>query len=663
MQNRFGIKDFVLMVLVLAVGLSVWLGMVKSNREWDKLGQLNTKVGDLERQLSRIDQDRLARLDSKITALDAKVDGKLVAAGSNTSVPAAPSQSGTASAGDGWAKQGADGKVIGTIERQGPRIFATDPADQPGFTPGGNFTEIFEVRTAKLTPYIQSDVYGRRVIDLVVEVMADYDPKTLKPRGILADAWQMDPEGKWMRIKLRDEARFSDGVPVTAEDVRYSFHDFVMNPEIEAQRSRSVLGDQIDKVIPLSEKTLEITFKQVLFNNLDSGLGLYVLPKHFYSKLSPAEINKGTGLLMGSGPFKLATLDVENQWTPGQTIELVRSEQYWATDLRPALDSVRFRDISDELARLTAYKNGEGDMITPSAPQFVSLKGDAEFAKNNRLMSAVNMRSGRSGIIWNCGPRLGKLTPMSDKRVRKAMTMLLNREKMITDIWRGVGVVAKGFMNPNFAGSDPDVITLPYDPRAGKALLAEAGWIDRNGDGVLENDKGENFGFELTFFTAGEISQRLATFVKDAYETAGIQVSLRGVDWSVGDTIRKQRDFDAMTMGWGANAPESDPRQIFHSESIKDQGDNFGQWNSPAADGAIDSLRREIDFDKRMGYWRAFDRAMHDEQPYTWIRLQPETRVIKPNIGNVRVYPKGIEYLDYFRASGPLALPESPTGK
>jgi peptide/nickel transport system substrate-binding protein len=109
---------------------------------------------------------------------------------------------------------------------------------------------------------------------------------------------------------------------------------------------------------------------------------------------------------------------------------------------------------------------------------------------------------------------------------------------------------------------------------------------------------------------------------------------------------------------WGANAPESDPKQIFHSDSIKDQGDNFGQWNSPRADAAIDAARKEMDADKRAGLWHEFERVMHEEEPWTWVRVQPYTRIIKPEIGNVQMYAKGIEYYELYRAS--RALPMRP---
>ena len=144
--------------------------------------------------------------------------------------------------------------------------------------------------------------------------------------------------------------------------------------------------------------------------------------------------------------------------------------------------------------------------------------------------------------------------------------------------------------------------------------------------------------------------------VRKACKLAGIRVTLRGVDWSVSDPIRKQRDFDAITMGWGANAPESDPKQIYHSNSIKDQGDNFAQWINPEADRLIDLGRQTIDFDERMKIWHQFEQVMHDDQPYTWIRVQPWVRFVKGYVGNVNAYPKGLEPTEFFHTGGPSVL-------
>ncbi len=627
MQNKFGLKDFITLILLLVIAISLYLVMFQRDRQWDELQTIRAKLGDVERQLSRVE----TRLESGIAV----------------SGPASPTGAAQpAQRDESWARPGVP------VQWQPPYDYATDPRSHPEFRIGGMFTEIYEAQPAKITPIIQTDVYGRRAVDLVAETLGTYDPKTLKMSGLLAEAWQVDPEGLWVRAKIRDNARFSDGTPVTAEDIRWTFHELIMNPQVEAQRTRSYLEDTMDRVEVVSEKVVEVHFKIKNFLNVDNALGLYALPSHFYSRFQPADLNKATGLLMGSGPYKLEVLDPANQWAPPADVVLVRNEQYWGP--KPPIERMRMKAINEELARLTEYKNGDADMVTPSAPQFVAAAADPEFVKNNHLLSWVNMRSGRGGLIWNCGPRNGKLTPFHDKRVRQAMTYLLDRERMVQDIWKGMGEVPASFFNPGTPSHDENLKPYPFDPAKGKALLKEAGWEDRNNDGLLEDASGNPFVFEMTYPTGGEIAERIAAFTKDAYAAAGIRVNLRGMDWSVLDPVRDQRDFDCLYSGWGANAPESDPKQIFHSESIKNQGDNMGQWNSPAADAAIDAARLEMDFDKRQKLWHEFERIMADEQPYTWVRVTPYTRFVKPEIGNIHKYPKGIEYGELFRATEAL---------
>lgn len=650
MQNRFGLKDFVILVAVGIVGVLVLLAMKQKDRDRDLTQTLVSKMTDLERAISRLDSN----LSSGITAIPVGAPAGTSASGAGTpgAITSAPASTPAPGVRDeSWGRPGVP------IEWQPPWRAATDPRASPLFRMGGTFTELFEAQPAKITPYIQTDVYGRRIVDVVMEPLAAYDPKTLRLRGVLAEAWQMDPGGLWLRVKIRDEARYSDGVPVTAADVAWTYHDFVMNPQIEAQRYRSTFADAIEKVEALSDKVVEFTFKQVLFNNLDQALTIWPLPRHFYDleRFPPSEINKSTGLLMGSGPFKLETEpSIENQWTPGQQVRLVRNEQYWGP--KPALEALRFQAIQDELPRLTAYKNGDAEMTTPMPPQFASLLKDPEWVKNNHNLNWICMKSGNSFIAWNCGERKGRLTPFHDRRVRLAMTHLIDREKMIRDIWAGIGMVSKGSFLPISPASNPDIQPWPYDLKRAKELLKEAGWEDRDGNGVLEDKDGREFVFEFTYSTSGEISQKIALFIQDSCKAAGIRCTLRGVDWSVSDPIRKQRDFDAIALGWGANAPESDPKQIYHSNSIKDQGDNFAQWNNPEVDRLIDLGRRTINFEERMKIWHEFQALMHYDQPYTWIRVQPYVRFVKPYIGNVNAYPKGLEPWEFFHTGGPSAV-------
>ena len=210
MQNRFGFKDFIQFLLLAIVVVLGWMQLVQQDR--DRLLQ----------------QDLLAKLGS--------IEKRIASGGLAVSPAAATSTSVAAVRNDSWAREGAK------IEWQEPWGFATDPRTVPGFEEGGEFTDLFEAQPAKLTPYLGTDVYVARVADRVVDSLGAYDAKTLRFRGTLAEAWQQDPNGLWIRVKIRDDARFSDGEPVTAEDVRYTFMDFINNPSLETERSRSITG-------------------------------------------------------------------------------------------------------------------------------------------------------------------------------------------------------------------------------------------------------------------------------------------------------------------------------------------------------------------------------------------------------------------------------------
>ena len=640
MQNRFSLKDFVIFSMLGIMCLLIVIAMFQNDRAWKEMMKMDTKLGEIERLASS--------------------GGGMMSSRPMTTGSANAAVTPVAERDDSWARDGVE------ISWQSTPAFTTDPAGVPGFATGGEFTEIFSAQLPRITPYLSGDVYSRRILDHVVESMGAYNPETLATEGVLADAWQYDPDGMWLRVHLNPAAKFSDGTPVTSEDVRWTVMDFIKNTRIEAERSRSTL-DMIERVDVIDDRTVEFVFNKAVFTNLDYTLGIAVLPKHIYAPLEESTINQSTGLLAGSGPFKLETLNVEDQWSPGQDVVIVRNEQYWGNNSAP-LDSMRFKVITEPTAALVGYRNGDGDMLTPSSSQYSELRKDSGFLRDNAIYKWVNMRSGYSFIGWQCGrrggPPDGEWTPFHDKRVRRAMTMALDREQMIRDIYAGVGVVSSGPNSPSSPSSNPNISPWPYDLEQSKLLLKESGWEDADGDGILEYQKddeyfskGTPFKFEFTITNSGETSERIISYLVGQCSELGIICEPKVVDWSYYSDMLKGRDFDAMIMGWSANAPESDPKQIWHRLSIQDQGDNFIQWDSQQASDLIDQGRTTMNRDDRMQVWHDFHSVIHEEQPYTFLRVSPWIRTIKRDIGNVQTYPIGLEPGEFFRVGEGTASP------
>lgn len=661
MQNRFGVKDFVIILLVCITGLLVFLSMNQADRQWKEFLGLTSKIDSIERQAARVQttldtaeitaiRDRLNTLSRDMAEVKQQIASGVKVSGTTSGSAAAgtPADSNAATERDeSWAVKGIP------IAWQPERVFDTLPQSQPGYAEGGELTEIFNAQPQTVMPLIYKDVYGAWVFERITEYLAEWDPKTLELRGVLAQAWQYAPDGTWLRVRLHPRARFSDGEPVLAEDVIWTFQ-WMRNQQVQAERTRSVT-DFISEITQVDERTVEFKFKQILFTNLSGAMGSFpILPKHFYENFTPTQYNQATGLVVGSGPFKFASSSIENQWTPGTDVVLVRNEQYWGP--KPPFERLRFKVNRDDLARLTAFNNGEGDWTTPSSTQFATVSKNEEWlAKGNQARMWYNIRGGYNFIGWNCGKRGDTNTVFADKRVRRAMTMMLDRDLIVREIFAGLARPATGPFNSVTPQSNPNIKPLPYDLAGARKLLKEAGWEDRDGDGQIENAEGKPFAFEFTFPTGNEATERLVKYTKDQAAKLGIQCTLKPMDWSVFMSTLDNRDYDAMTLGWSPASPESDPQQIWHSRYIQNQGDNFVQWANAEVDEIVEKGRQELDKAKRMTYWHRMHQIIHDEQPYTFIAERPWLRIVGPRVGNFNEYRNGYQYDELF-VRGPASL-------
>lgn len=635
-----GLKTVAVLVFALVLLGSIWLGMAQGDREWQQVQSLRAELKSVAQQLGRVQQSLESQGRQLRQVMD---DGAVVAPRANSA--ANPAASAGTNRGKGgrdasWARP--DQPIVWTSES----LLATDPSTLAGFVEGGQMVVVLEGQPPILTPYRYADTYGRYVNEDVVEGLGRYNPATLEMDCLLAEGYQMDPAGLWLRVKIRDEARFSDGLPVTGEDVRYTYFDIIWNMEIQADRFRGVYNS-FAEIKVLSERVIEFVFKEPRFDNKVQALLMPIVPKHFFSRFTPTQINQSTGLMVGSGPFMLAEVDSSNQWTPPSDIVLVRNNNYWGP--RPALDSIRYKVVTDAIARLTTFTNQNADMIRPTAAQFANKAEDPEFVKVARALRWYNVQGGWSFICWQNGPRAGgKLTPFSDRRVRMAMTHLIDRDRLQRDIFKNLARPATGPFNTETPQANPNIKPLPYDMARAAELLTEAGWVDRNGDGVRENEAGERFTFQLTYPTGNESTLQMVTYVKDQCARVGIACELAPIDWSLLASLLDRRDFDAITFAWSASTPESDPTQLWSIKSIEGTGDNFAQWRSEEADALITKGRRTIDDGERMKVWHQLHQIWHDDQPYTPLVEQPWLRLIDKRIGNVNTYKYGLEISEMF---------------
>ncbi|MBL8746133.1 MAG: hypothetical protein JNK58_07235 [Phycisphaerae bacterium] len=615
MENRFGLKDLIYSLVLSVLAVALVLLMVQGERRWNETRALREAV---ERQ----------------TKLLSDLERRLNAPSTPPGVPTTHAKT------DSWARPGVP--IITPPEWS----FPSDPRSRPDFAVGGTLTELFEGRIKSITPYMANDAFSFRIVnESVCESLAALDAATLELRAGLAEAWQYDPEGRWLRVKIRDEARFSDGEPVTSEDVRFTFMDYILKREIETGPFR---GDAalIERIEPITDKTVEFTFREPRFNNLRTALRNAILPAHFYKPFTPEQINASTALLMGSGPYRLETLNPDQQWKSDTPLLLVRNERYWAPTARtPPIDRLRFISVPDNGTRLIELEAGRGDMMRSTPEQHASRSADPTFAERFDSLAWTNMRSGYTILAWNGGPRRGKPTPFADARIRRAMTLALDRERINRDFYEGLCEVATGPF-PKWQ-ADPSVTPWPFDLDTAAALLDEAGWTDTNADGVRENAAGDPLAWELTYVRGSVVGERVSPYIIDQCAKIGVRVTTRVVDAATLAELRKTFDYDAIPTQWSWSDPEYDPFQTLHSSQI-DGGDNWIQYRSAEADDLIEQARRTIDPKVRAGLWHRLHRRLHEDQPCTYLLNVPWTRFVSRRIENVNTYPAGLDRREWF---------------
>jgi peptide/nickel transport system substrate-binding protein len=488
---------------------------------------------------------------------------------------------------------------------------------------------------AKITPFISTDLYSQIIDSRVLETLAYHDPQTLKYLPMLATSWQTSDDGLTFTFQLRHGVTFSDGSPFSADDVVFSY-GLIMDPKTDCPAYRQQF-DRLESCTKLGDYEVQFKFKEPFYNSFDNvGATMFIVSKAFYSKYSTDDFNKSVGLLLGTGPYRLAS---PTDWRPNPgKIELLRNDRYWG--VAPSFDRLVYLQTESDATDLILFTNGEEDAISLHPEGYEQLLKRPEIVQRSQHFAYDSPLSSYYYIAWN-QQRNGKPTPFADKRVRQAMTMLTDRQGMIDSIYRGYGTPAHGPFGPLAKGYDPTQEDWHYNPDAAKALLKQAGFEDR-GRGVLESQDGTQLSFKISYPAKNETVNRMMQYFKDGYARAGVNAQLDSVDWTIIEQRLKTRDFDAIALGWAAGGLEDDIYQMFDSSQMAGDGDDFMSYKNPQLDATIEQARRTLDEPARLELWHKAQRILHDDQPYTFLMFPKALRFFDKRIQNIQPAHTGL---------------------
>lgn len=492
-----------------------------------------------------------------------------------------------------------------------------------------------------LNRVIATDAYESRINSFVYDSLIDRDNKTqdLTPR--LASSWEISEDKLTFTFHLRKDVKWHDGVPFTAEDVLYTYQK-IQDPKVDAPHMRVYYKD-IKKVEKLDDYTIRFTYAKPYFKALEFCGGIPIVAKHIYDNGQNFNTNPAGRNPIGTGPYKFV------KWDTGKKIVLEKNADYWDASRLPEMKGILFKIINDDSVALQELKKGEIDLASLRPIQWVKQTNSERFKEDFTRHEYYS--PGYRFVGWNM-----RRPYFKDKKVRQALTMLINRQAIVDKLEFGLGKVISGPFFFQGYEYNQKVIPLPYDPEISKKLLDEAGWVDSDGDGIrdkeIELKEGEEvktvrvpFRFTFLIPSGARFYERLASIMKEDFTKAGIDIDIQTMEWAAFIGRINKRDFDATSLGWSSGFDE-DPYQVWHSSQVK-EGSNFVGFENEKADQLMDEARVTFDKGKRAELYHQFHEIVADEQPYTFLYTGEALVARSKRFKNVVVYRSGLDVLEW----------------
>jgi peptide/nickel transport system substrate-binding protein len=567
---------------------------------------------------------------------------------------------------------------------------------RPGFDPsrdalpeprrGGRVVVHLEALPRSLNYFLENTSTARRVQAEVHETLVERDYWTTEPRLVLASAlviedtlmradgtllfgeiadagesWRVTPKsgpphalaepvevpksatarierGTVFTFTLREGVKWHDGRPLRVEDFLITLN-LSRNEQIECGEKRFEYA-HISRGVKLDERRVRFFYDEQYFGALIAFEGLIPLPAHRYDLRDPLNPDFDPGaddakiaryvnehpcnrMWIGLGPYRV------REFT-GEYVEAERFEEYFDPARGGWFDAIRWRYLASAQA-YRALLDGELDFSARlTADDYFASSKEPRFQE--RFYAGFFYTPQMTFIGWNL-----RRPQLADARARRALALAFDWDEFARTYYRGLAQRVTAEWYDGGLDYDPALAPLPFDLAGAAQLLAEAGWYDRDADGLIDKD-GKPFELRLLVQAQNPSGEALGQKYQENLRKLGIALHLEPMDWPALTQRVAARDFDAEFKAW-IMPVESNPRQRWHSSTVGEGTANDTSFADPAVDRLIERFEAELDPAARGAIGRELQRRLYDAQAYNYGVKVPNKFAVNRDIRNVRLGP------------------------
>lgn len=526
-------------------------------------------------------------------------------------------------------------------ETESPSRAAREPAAPQGMAPatvvtsapphGQRLTTATMSDPKTFNPIIQVDSASGAAIGDLFDSLVRLNPRTTETEPYLAERWEHNEDGTEWTFHLRRDVRWHDGQPLTSADVVFTF--------------KAVFDDRvansIKHILTIDGKPLAVTATDphtVVFRlprpfaPLLNSIGVPIIPEHVLGPaLADGTFSQQWGIdtppekLIGSGPYRMV------RYVPAQFIQLRRNPDYWLRDEQgkplPYLEEQTLLIVPNQDTMYLKFLSGDTDVHGARPEEVADLRGRSKDL--NITVEEEGLDTGTLFVSFNRNPRHyeagGKRNPrlkwFTDKNFLRAIAHSIDKQAILLNCMNGFGRPAVADISPeNKLFHNPNLKDYEYDLALARKILAEGGYADRDGDGVLEDGEGNAVEFDLNTNAGNQVREKMCSILKEDWTRLGMKVNYKPLDFQLlVEKLDNTFDWDAMLIGFTGGIEPHNGANLLRSSG------NLHLWNpnqpSPATpweaeiDRLVEAGSRELDTAKRREiYWR-IQEVLHDELP------------------------------------------------